>query len=282
MLPSALRYAAVVSLALGFALPGCTRNQPAGSGAAGDGTHTDTDTRGAMTENETARPGDSAASIRAAVDAPERPADDRARDGDRRPADVLAFFGVAPGMKVADLMTGRGYYAEILARVVGPEGAVYAQNNRFVVERFADKPLNERLARMGLKQVIRWDRELNALELPEGQLDVIQMVLFYHDTFWQNVDRAAMNREIFKALKPGGIYGVIDHHAAAGAGDSQVNTLHRVEASVVKKDILAAGFEFVGESDILAHPEDNRQTNVFSDEIRGKTDRFVFKFRKPQ
>jgi predicted methyltransferase len=219
--------------------------------------------------------------IAAAVAHPDRPTEDRERDPERRPADVLAFFGVGPDMTVADLMTGRGYYAELLARVVGPRGVVYAQNNAFVVERFADAPLRERLARPGLENVVRLDRELEDPGLPDGQLDVVLMVLFYHDTFWQKVDRAAMNRAIFAALEPGGVFGVVDHHAEAGSGDRDVQTVHRVDAELVKAEIVAAGFELVAQSDLLRHPDDDRTVNVFDPAIRGKTDRFVYKFRKP-
>lgn len=230
----------------------------------------------------TSTDGNAAAIIREAIASSERPESDRARDSDRQPAAIMEFFGVSTGMKVADLMTGSGYYAELLARVVGSEGRVYAHNTPFVLNRFAEKPLSERLARMSMPHVQRWDRELEDLGLPEGELDVVQMVMFYHDTYWQGVDRTAMNRGVYQALKPGGIYGIVDHHAAAGTGDEHVKSLHRVEAELVKKEIVAAGFEFVADSDALAHPDDDRTINVFDKSIRGKTDRFVLKFRKPQ
>ena len=220
--------------------------------------------------------------LQRAVEHADRPEEDRARDADRRPREVLAFFGIGPGMRVADLMTGRGYYAEILARAVGIEGRVYAQNNPFVVERFADEPLRERLARPGLESVVRLDEELESPGLPRGELDAALLVLFYHDTVWQEVDRAAMNRAIFESLRPGGVFGVIDHHAEKGSGVRDVQTLHRIDAEVVKEEILAAGFVFDGESDLLRHPEDDRTQNVFDDAIRGKTDRFIYRFRKPQ
>ncbi len=232
--------------------------------------------------NAEAPPEPAADPIAAAVAHPDRPAADRDRDADRKPAEVVRFFGVEPGMKVADLMTGFGYYAEIFARVVGPTGTVYAQNNKFVVERFADKPLGERLARLGLDYVVRLDRELEDPGLPEGELDVAVLVLFYHDTYWQKTDRAAMNKAIYAALKPGGVFGVVDHHAAAGSKDRDVQTLHRVDAEMVKAEILAAGFVLDAESDVLRRPEDDRTKNVFDKTIRGKTDRFVYRFRKPQ
>jgi predicted methyltransferase len=220
--------------------------------------------------------------IARAVAAPERPEADRQRDADRHPGEVLAFFGIAPGMQVADLMAGTGYYTEILSRAVGPEGKVYAQNNRFVLERFADEPLTERLARPGVDNVIRLDRELESPGLPDG-LDAAIMIRFYHDMYWQKTDRKEFNRAVFAALKPGGVFGVVDHHAPAGTGFEHVLDLHRVEADLVMKEILASGFVFDGASDVLANPDDTRDWNIFADDAarRDQTDRFVFRFRKP-
>lgn len=177
-------------------------------------------------------------------------------------------------------MTGGGYYAELLARAVGNSGHVTAQNTPFVVQRFADKPLGQRLARLKLGHVTRLDADLEDMKLPKD-LDLAMMVLFYHDTYWQKIDRSAMNRTIFDALKPGGIFGVIDHHAEAKSGARDVESLHRVDAAMLKREIEAAGFVFDGESEVLRHPEDARDINVFSPAIRGKTDRFVYRFRKP-
>ena len=216
-----------------------------------------------------------------AVANPARPEADRLRDPHRRPAEVLAFFGIAPGMKVADLVAGSGYYTEILASAVGSSGTVWAQNHRWILERFGDEVLSKRLAKPGLANTVRWDRELEALGLPERELDAVLLILFYHDTFWQDIDREAMNAEVRKALKPGGLYGVIDHHAEAGSGDRDVKTIHRVDAEQVKREILAAGFVLEAESGILRHPEDDRTKNVFDGSIRGLTDRFVYRFRKP-
>lgn len=217
-----------------------------------------------------------------AVASPDRPEDDRVRDPHRKPAEVLAFFGIAPGQRVAELMTGRGYYVDIIARVVGENGTAYAHNSPFVLQRFAEGPLTERLTNPRLKNVVRLDRNLETPGLPEN-LDAVLIILFYHDTFWQGVDRARMNQAVFRALKPGGVYGVVDHHAQAGSGARDVQTLHRVDAELVKREILDAGFELDGESDILRHPEDTRDYSVFRDREtrRDRTDRFVFRFRKP-
>lgn len=220
--------------------------------------------------------------LRAAVDSEERPADDRARDADRKPFEVLSFLGIGPGMHVADLASGFGYYTEILARAVGPEGRVYAQNNQYVLENFVKGALGERLARLDMDHVQRLDSELDDPGLPAGELDAAIMVLFYHDTYWMGTDRARMNKAVFDALKPGGVYGIIDHHAEAGSGDRDVKTIHRVDAELVKQELLAAGFVLEAESDVLHHPEDDRTLNVFAPELRGKSDRFVYRFRKPR
>ena len=107
------------------------------------------------------------------------------------------------------------------------------------------------------------------------------MVLFYHDTAWDGTDRAAMNRAIFDALRPGGVYLVVDHNAPEGSGLAAVNDTHRIEASVVRAEIESAGFIFDGQSDVLANAEDPRDISVFDDSIRRMTDRFVYRFRKP-
>lgn len=217
-----------------------------------------------------------------AVASPDRPEEDRVRDANRKPAEILAFFGIQPGQRVAELMTGRGYYIDIIARVVGEYGKAYAQNSPFVLERFAEKPLTKRLQNPALRNVVRLDRELEDPGLPEN-LDAVLMILFYHDTFWQGVDRDRMNKAVFDALRPGGIYGIIDHRAEDGSGDRDVKTLHRVDADLVKKEILRAGFEFDRETLIFKNPKDTRDYSVFRDveTNRDRTDRFVFRFRKP-
>ena len=149
------------------------------------------------------------------------------------------------------------------------------------MERFSDESLRERLAKPELSNVRRIDAELEAPGLP-GNLDLIMMVLFYHDTYWQKVNRERMNRAIFKALKPGGVFGVVDHHATAGSGARDVKTLHRVDAALVLKEIEGVGFLLDAQSDVLRHLEDKRTKNVFDPEVRGKTDRFVYRFKKPE
>lgn len=220
--------------------------------------------------------------IHESVAHPDRPAEDVARDVDRQPAEVMRFFKVQRGQTIADLMAGRGYYTELLSRAVGPTGKVYLHNNAFVVEKFADEGVKERLADNRLPNVVRHDRELTALDLPAGSVDRVFMILFYHDTYWMNIDRAAMNKQIYDALKPGGYFCVIDHVAEPGSGARDVKTLHRVDPEIVKQEILDAGFVLDGESDLLRHPKDDHTLNVFKDEIRGKTDRFIYRFKKPR
>ncbi len=223
--------------------------------------------------------------IQALVDAADRSDDDRKLDAGRHPGETLAFYGIAPGMKVAELMAGGGYTAELLARAVGPTGTVYGQNNKFVIDRFAEKPWSARLAKPILKNVVRVDRELEDPLPPEAKnLDAIFMVLFYHDSVWQKTDRDRMNRAIFAALKPGGVFAVIDHSGRPGTGVTEAKTIHRIEEKVVREEIERAGFKLGGEGAFLRNPADTRDWNDSPREAadrRGTSDRFVLKFVKP-
>jgi predicted methyltransferase len=224
--------------------------------------------------------------VQSAVDAPERSADDRKLDAGRKPRELLAFAGIAPGQRVAELGAGGGYTTELLARVVGASGKVYAQNNRWILERFAEKPLSERLARPGLENVVRVDREFDDPLPPDATgLDAVLCVLFYHDTVWMNVKRDAMNAAVYRALKPGGSYVIVDHSAPAGDGLSDVQTLHRIEESVVKTEVEHAGFALAKSAEFLRNPSDARDWNASpkaAGELRGTSDRFVLMFQKPR
>lgn len=221
----------------------------------------------------------------AAVAAPDRSADDRALDEGRQPAAMLAFFGIAPGMKVAELGAGGGYTAELLARTVGPTGKVYAQNSQLLLDRFAQKPWTERLQKPLMANVVRLDRPFDDPFPPEVKdLDAVLIVLFYHDTYWQKVDRAKMNAAVMRALKPGGVFGIVDHSAAAGHGESDVESLHRIEESTLRADVEQAGFVLAGSADFLRRPDDTRDWSASprtAGEKRGTSDRFVLKFVKP-
>lgn len=217
-----------------------------------------------------------------------RSAADVARDAGRRPAEVLSFLRIEPGMAVLDLFSGGGYYSEILSYVVGDEGHVLAHSNKaylqFVGEEFVARYAGGRLANVDLLMA-----ENNKLRLDTNSLDAVMMGLSYHDTYWVNpdsgwpaIDRDKLLATLFTALKPGGILGVTDHYAADGAGADSVPELHRIEKSVVIADLEAAGFELEDESDILRNPDDDHSEGVFAAGLRGQTDRFVLRFRKPK
>ncbi len=222
--------------------------------------------------------------IRMALDASDRDVADRDLDAQRRPAELLSFLGIRPGMKVADLAAGGGYTTEALARAVGPSGKVYGQNSAFILERFAETPWSTRLKKPVMGNVERINSEFDA-PLPNiKDLDAVVMVLFYHDTVWLKTDRAAMNKAIYAALKPGGVYGIVDHEARAGDGVKEASTLHRIEQGVVKSEVEAAGFELAAEGTFLRNPSDTKDWNASpmkAAERRGTSDRFVLKFVKP-
>lgn len=225
------------------------------------------------------------AAIQAVIDAADRTEADRALDKGRHPGEMLAFIGLKPGMKVAELVAGGGYTTELLARTVGPTGKVWGENTRFVLDRFAEKPWSARLATPPMKGVIRVDRELEDPLPPDATgLDAIVMVLFYHDTYWLKVDRAAMNRAAFKALKSGGVYCVIDHSGRPGTGATEVQSLHRIEEKTVREEIEAAGFQLDAWGDFLRNPSDPRDWNDAPGAAgprRGTSDRFALRFVKP-
>jgi len=224
-------------------------------------------------------------SYSAVVSAPDRSADDRALDAGRKPAELLAFTGVRPGMRVAELGAGGGYTTELLARAVGPGGTVYGQNSRFILDRFAEKPWSERLARPAMRNVVRVERDFDDPLPPDARdLDAVVIVLFYHDLVWMGTDRARMNRAVFDHLKSGGLYVVVDHSARPGSGASEVQTLHRIEEQVVRDEVQRAGFRLARTGDFLRNPADARDWNDSpraAGDRRGTSDRFALAFVKP-
>lgn len=234
------------------------------------------------TPTATPTPDDHAARVVAADD---RDPADTALDAGRHPAELLRFFDVQPGMRVGEMMSGGGYSVELLARAVGPEGAVYGVNSPFILERFAAAPWAARLEKPVNGKVVRLDREFDA-PFPDDvrDLDQVWSILVYHDFFWMETDRAAMNANIFAALKSGGVYAVVDHSAALGSGDRDVKTLHRGDEATIRHEIEAAGFRLIEDADFLRNPDDDRAWNASpsaAGEQRGQSDRFVLKFRKP-
>jgi predicted methyltransferase len=219
------------------------------------------------------------------VAASDRDQADLELDEGRRPAETLRFFGIAPGMRVAEISAGGGYTAELLARTVGPQGKVYAQNSPFVLKRFAAAPWKARLKKPVMKNVVRLDRNFDVALPPQVKdLDAVLVVLFYHDFVWQKVDRERFNAMVYDALRPGGIYGIIDHSARPGTGLRDVEKLHRIEESTLRAEVEKAGFELVETGEFLRNPADTRDWNASprtAGEKRGTSDRFVLKYVKP-
>jgi predicted methyltransferase len=208
---------------------------------------------------------------------PIRPDADRARDSDRRPAELVAFAGVRPGAKVAELAPGGGYFTRILSGVVGPEGRIYAMAGR-------PSPALQELA-AARPNIVVTVAEPGTIPAPEP-VDMVWTTLNYHD--FKNVKvgasdgAAAINAAAFRALKPGGLYFIVDHDTAPGAGATQTSTLHRIEGALVRREVESAGFRLDAESSLLRHPGDDHTAKVQETGIRGKTDQFVLRFRKPR
>jgi len=204
-----------------------------------------------------------------------RPDADKARDAVRKPAEIVAFAGVEPGDKIAEIAPGGGYYTRILSKAVGPQGKVYALMPAF----FANRPggldaINALAEQYGNVEVVVIDYA--ATELPEP-VDLVWTTENYHDL--ANGDIATVNGWVFKALKPGGIYFVEDH-AAPGTGTSATNTLHRIDPAAVKEQVGAAGFTLEAESDLLHNPNDPHDVNPR--EVEPTSDKFALRFRKPE
>ena len=216
----------------------------------------------------------------AIVASPDRADGDRQADQRRQPAKMLAFTGVKTGMKVLDMEASAGYSTELLARAVGPTGIVYAQDSAAVIERFVKDKFDIRAQKPVMKNVVHVVRDFDDPIPPDvSGLDLITFFFAYHDITYMEVDRPTMNKKMLAALKPGGFLIIADHSAKAGDGISVAKTLHRIEESVVRQEIEAAGFKLVEEGNFLRHPEDPREASVFKPQV--PTDEFVLKYQKP-
>ena len=216
----------------------------------------------------------------AIVASEDRSEGDRKADQRRQPAKLLAFTGVRGGMKVLDMEANAGYSTELLARAVGPTGAVYAQDTAAIIERFVKDKFDIRAQKPVMKNVAHVIRDFGDPIPPDvSAFDLITFFFAYHDVTYMEVDRATMNRKMFEALKPGGLLIIADHSARPGDGTSVGKTLHRIEESTVRQEIEAAGFKFVAAADFLRNPEDPRDTAVFRPAI--PVDEFVLKYQKP-
>lgn len=221
-----------------------------------------------------------------AVADPSRPAEDVARDSDRKPAATLAFIGARPGDRIADYAAGAGYFTRLFSAAVGPRGRVYASvPSELLVYPNIVKGLAG-LQSWSVKHpnvTVTLASALPAARYPEP-LDIFWIGQNYHDLlddFMGPVDVAAFNKAVYAALKPGGYYVILDHVASPESPANVTDTLHRIDPALVRRQVEAAGFTFVGASKALANPADPHTATVFDPSIRGRTDQFLFKFRKP-
>lgn len=209
---------------------------------------------------------------RAILSHAERPENERQLDAARKPDQVMTFYGVKSGDKAADLLAGRGYYTMILSQMVGADGLVYSTNTR------PREEWSDRFKRPPFTNVRTVVGPMDKIGLPQdGSLDFALTHLNYHDL--PQPARAGMNKRVLAALRKGGIYGVVDHSAREGSGDSDSKTLHRIDKRLVIKEVTDSGFKLVAEGDMLSRPDDKRDFNV--NKVRNQNDRFVLKFVKP-
>ena len=214
-----------------------------------------------------------------------RPEADSARDTARKPADVLEFFGIEPGMKVLDIFAGGGYYSEILSYAVGTEGSVTLYNNGGW-DGFVGAGVEERLESNRLPNVESMVAEANATNFDANSFDAAVFVLGFHDLYyaeesWPAIDADNFLAAIYASIKPGGVLGIVDHGATAGNSVEVANTLHRIDPGVIRFAMAKAGFEFVEESNILRNGGDPLIVPMSDPAIRGNTDRVVHLYRKP-
>ena len=226
------------------------------------------------------------AAVVAAVADSSRPDKDRARDAARKPAEMIAFAGVKSGQVVVDVMPGSGYWSRMFGTIVGPQGRVYAYVPQEITS-FKSDPAGvakAMAAEPGRTNISVQVDPLASDNAPAGAFDVVWIFQNYHDlhdSFMKGADVDAFNRVIFKALKPGGVYVLVDHAAEAGSGLKHTEDLHRIDPAALRAEVEKAGFKFDGESKVLANPADPHTALVFDPSIRGKTDQFAYRFKKP-
>lgn len=228
------------------------------------------------------------AAIDSAIASPDRPKDDVTRDATAKPREVLAFLGVKPGMRVADMFAASGYYTELLARAVGVKGEVIAYNNP-PYAKFAEKGIVKRYADGRLGNVRQVTAEVDELQLAPKSLDAALFVMSFHDAYWRPADGTwnrtdpdELLKRLYQAMKPGALVVVQDHVANPGGDTAKVvDQVHRIDPAVVRAAFERAGFVFDRASTLLAHPADDHTKLVFDESIRGKTDQFIYRFRKP-
>lgn len=229
----------------------------------------------------------SAPDFASAVSAPGRDDADLKLDESRKPAEVLAFMGLESGDNVLDIFAGGGYYSEIMARAVGPEGSVVAVNPPQFTTSDQSKAKWAAIAERQ-PNVTMVPSQLPDYKPDANSIDFAMLHLIYHDFYWESekfkferMDPAVVLANLHAAMKPGGIVAVIDHVGSPGDTRAVVETTHRIDPATVRSDFLEAGFVLDGESEMFANPDDDLEKNVFDPAVRGKTSRFVMRFRKP-
>jgi predicted methyltransferase len=221
--------------------------------------------------------------LRIALNAESRPLADRRRDSDRKPAEVIEFLGIEPGMSAIDLIAGAGYYTEVLSLAVSPDGSVTAMNPPSVMESNSGiiaRSLEARLAGGRLPNVSRLDKELGEIRASDGPYDAALTALNLHDIYNSTGRQGVENflRIAYTLLRPGGVLGVIDHAGSTGAA---VTSLHRIDKAIVYEAASRAGLVVEEESDLLVNTQDDRSLAVFDEQVRGRSDRFLLRLRKP-
>ena len=217
---------------------------------------------------------------------------DLKRDPLDHPAEILRFAGIKPGMQVADVLAGDGYYSELAGYVVGPKGKVLMINNA-AFDHWGEPALGARLKSNRLSNVEHETLDLNHLNLAPASLDAVFLIKVYHDLYWVDakgldseglwpkIDAGSVLDQLVRALKPGGVLLVVDHSAKTGSGNTTASTLHRIEESYAVKDFESRGLKVAAKSDVFRKPEDSREQISYKGPALGKTDRFVLLFRKP-
>ncbi len=225
--------------------------------------------------------------VAAAIGNPARAAADRERDARSKPEVVLPLLDLQPGDAAADLMGGGGYYSELIAGVVGPQGTVILHNNT-PYARFVEKQLQEKYGAIGRPPIRLLKSEVDDLQLGVETLDAALMVMSYHDLYyyapergWNKTDVGLFFEQVRTALKPGGRLVIVDHAAAPGTGSSAAQDVHRIEEAYAREDLTGAGFRYLESNPALRNPDDDYSKMVFDPAVRGKTDRFILVFEKP-
>lgn len=215
--------------------------------------------------------------VRKAVESSARSDEHKARDSNRKPAELLALSGVKPGDNVIEFAAFGQYFTTLLSDIVGPNGKIHMYDLPYTEKRAGEASRAFVAAHPNsIYEIVNY----NELKLPQ-QVDVVFNVLYYHDLSLNDIDVASLNKRIFDALKPGGVFFIVDHNATAGSGRHDAKALHRIDPALIKQEVTAAGFELVEESNLLARSDDDHTKMVFTPGARGLTDQSVFKFRKP-